>query len=330
MIRKLAAALCCGLLVLLVMPALFADDDSGTNLVAFSPGGGGPLAAGAAVPAEYRAAIETAARTCPQLTPSLLAGQIKQESGWNPKVVSPVGAQGMAQFMPGTWSTYGLDGNGDGKRDPFDPFDAIPSMAAYDCQMVKETAGIPGNTVDLMLAGYNAGPAAVVNAHGIPPYRETQQYIANIKKYAAEYAAVPAPTGDLAAVVAWAQAQLGTSYVYGGDCTDSRSSDPSKHCDCSSLLQQAYRHGAGIELPRTTFMQLDMQPPIPRVSIDKIAVGDLLYPDRGHVGMYIGSVPGVGDHVIIHAPRTGRNVEYNLLNSYWSKSTILRPSSMTR
>ena len=65
-----------------------------------------------AVPAEYRELIEEAGNTCPEVSPNLLAALLTQESGFNPKARSPVGAQGIAQFMPSTWESHGIDGNG--------------------------------------------------------------------------------------------------------------------------------------------------------------------------------------------------------------------------
>ncbi|MBJ6636958.1 lytic transglycosylase domain-containing protein [Streptomyces sp. DHE7-1] len=62
----------------------------------------------------------------PRGQPELLAALLTQESGFNPKARSQVGAQGIAQFMPSTWEMHGVDGNGDGKKDVWDPEDAIP------------------------------------------------------------------------------------------------------------------------------------------------------------------------------------------------------------
>ena len=56
----------------------------------------------------------------------MVAAQLAQESGWNPNATSPAGAQGIAQFMPATWATYGEGG------DPFDPDDAIPGLRRVD------------------------------------------------------------------------------------------------------------------------------------------------------------------------------------------------------
>src|SRR5512139_2119210 len=71
------------------------------SVAAGSSTGVGHIAEGA-VPADQAALMEKYGRMCPELTPSLLAAQLYQESGFNPTIVSPAGAIGVAQFMPGT------------------------------------------------------------------------------------------------------------------------------------------------------------------------------------------------------------------------------------
>ncbi|UGQ11389.1 transglycosylase SLT domain-containing protein [Yinghuangia sp. ASG 101] len=127
---------------------------------------------------------------CPEVTSAVIASQIYHESGYNPTIQSPAGARGIAQFMPATWAAHGVDGNGDGRKDYNDPQDAIPSMVAYDCAVAKNTRKVPGDPVKNMLAGYNAGPAAVVRAGGIPNYRETINYVSRITRTADELAAL--------------------------------------------------------------------------------------------------------------------------------------------
>lgn len=321
--RKVVPLLACGLLILLLMPALLTGDDV-TN-VAFGPGGGGALKEGGSVPAQYRSAITQAATKCPELSPSLLAAQLQTESDWRTNETSEANARGMAQFLPETWTTYGVDGNGDGKADIWDPYDAIASMANYDCALVKDTAKVPGDRIDLMLAAYNAGPGAVVKYQGIPPFKQTQQYVPKIKTLAAQLAATPAPppvgTG-IAAVIAWGQQQLGAPYYYGGDCTDPRGPNVTSHCDCSSFVQKAYWHGMGKELPRTTFGQVTIGT---AVTMDQLAPGDIIFPDAGHVGMYVGPIPGVGERVVLHAPKTNDVIKYEVISTYWTKGVARRP-----
>ncbi|GHI43816.1 hypothetical protein Sviol_82240 [Streptomyces violascens] len=89
---------------------------------------------------------------------SALAAQLYQESGWDPKVVSPADARGIAQFIPDTWATHGIDGNGDGKRDIWDPADAIPSAASYDCELAKYVKDVPGDTTETCSPRTTPGP----------------------------------------------------------------------------------------------------------------------------------------------------------------------------
>lgn len=146
--------------------------------------GGGLLALHArdpdTVPPEYRALVLRAAANCPGLNPRLLAAQIEQESGWDPRAASAAGAQGIAQFLPAVWAAYGRDGNGDGVKDVWNPGDAIPSAAHLDCVLRKQVAGVPGDPVRNMLAAYNAGPDRVRRYGGVPPFAETRSYVQQI------------------------------------------------------------------------------------------------------------------------------------------------------
>ncbi len=130
--------------------------------------------------------IEAAATTCSSIDAPTLAAQIDAESGWDPQAVSPAGAQGIAQFMPSTWATFGSDYNADGVVDPFDPADAIGSQAALMCYTHDEVSSaieggtLTGDPLPLTLAAYNAGFGAVLDARGIPDFTETQGYVAKI------------------------------------------------------------------------------------------------------------------------------------------------------
>ncbi len=143
------------------------------------------------VPGEYHGAVQSAAQACPGLPAAVLAAQLEAESGWNPAAVSPAGAQGIAQFMPGTWSSWGRDADGDGQASPFDPADAIDAQGRFMCSLVggARRSGLPGDPIDLALAGYNAGWGAVERYRGVPPYPETTAYIQRIRTGAARYAA---------------------------------------------------------------------------------------------------------------------------------------------
>ena len=138
------------------------------------------------VPAEYEADVVRAGSICPIVTPSIIAAQIEQESNWNPEAGSSAGAQGIAQFMPGTWATHGLDGDGDGKADIWNPHDAIWSQGHYMCDLAtqvetaKTSGSLTGDTLQLTLAAYNAGLGNVLRYGGIPPFTETRNYVTRI------------------------------------------------------------------------------------------------------------------------------------------------------
>lgn len=94
----------------------------------------------------------------------LFARLIQQESAWNPKARSHKGAIGLAQLMPATARTLGVN--------PMDPVQNLDGGARYLRQMFDRFGRWP-----LALAAYNAGPGAVQKHGGIPPYRETQNYV---------------------------------------------------------------------------------------------------------------------------------------------------------
>lgn len=122
---------------------------------------------------------------------AVLAAQLNAESSWNPKAVSVVGAQGLGQFMPGTWATWGNGG------DPFDPKAAIAAQGRFMGALVQQLAPLSKSSgtdsVSLALAGYNAGAGAVEMFGGIPPYGETQDYVAKIMESAKTYGDSTAP-----------------------------------------------------------------------------------------------------------------------------------------
>ena len=119
------------------------------------------------VPAAYRPAIAGAAARW-DVSSNLLAAQLHAESGFDPRAVSPAGARGIAQFMPGTAASYGL-------RDPFDPDSAIDAQAHLMSDLLEQFGD-----VSLALAAYNAGPAPVEACGCVPAYPETQAYVARI------------------------------------------------------------------------------------------------------------------------------------------------------
>jgi murein DD-endopeptidase MepM/ murein hydrolase activator NlpD len=187
-VRSLLAGL--AVLPVLLVTLLVVLLGGGFAADAAAVGAPGQLRPGA-VPAGYEPLLRQAGRTCVGVTAPLLAAQIEVESGWNPRAVSPAGAQGLAQFMPATWAGQGVDGDGDGVRDPFNAADAIVSQAAFLCQLLAAVTGdrqLAGDPLDLALGAYNAGLGAVQRAGGIPPYPETQNYVRRIRELIAGYA----------------------------------------------------------------------------------------------------------------------------------------------
>ena len=119
------------------------------------------------VPDAYKAKVaELAARF--DLSPTLIEALVWQESRWRASAVSPVGARGLAQLMPGTARDLGVD--------PDDPFANLEGGARYLREQLDRFDG----DLEKALAAYNAGPGRVERAGGIPRIRETQNYVAAI------------------------------------------------------------------------------------------------------------------------------------------------------
>ncbi|WP_208754151.1 NlpC/P60 family protein [Streptomyces bauhiniae] len=277
------------------------------NLAGGAAAGGVGLAKGA-VPAAYQTLVQKWGNLCPAINPALLAAQLYQESGFNPGARSPAKAQGIAQFIPGTWATHGVDGDGDGDRDVWDPEDAIPSAASYDCELAKYVKDVPGDPSANMLASYNAGAYAVIRYGGVPPYRETRNYVKTITTLAKSFAAPVArvdPSRQAAGAIAYAQSKLGTPYLWGGTGTAAQSG----RFDCSGLTQASYDK-VGIKLPRVANDQYNAGPHPAR---NELLPGDLVFfshdPNDSraihHVGIY------VGGGYMIDAPRTGAVIRFD-------------------
>jgi len=121
----------------------------------------------AAVPLAYQSKVaELAVRF--DLSPALIEALVWQESRWRTGAVSPVGARGLAQLMPGTARDLGVN--------PNDPFANLEGGARYLRQQMDRFGG----DVEKALAAYNAGPGRVIQSGGVPRIRETQTYVASI------------------------------------------------------------------------------------------------------------------------------------------------------
>ena len=102
----------------------------------------------------------------------LFVALIDQESRFNPAAVSPKGARGLGQLMPETAAALGV-------RDAFEPMENLRGAARY---LVDQLAAF--GRADFALAAYNAGPHRVSRYQGIPPFRETKDYVARITRAA--------------------------------------------------------------------------------------------------------------------------------------------------
>ncbi|MFI5885213.1 NlpC/P60 family protein [Streptomyces sp. NPDC051554] len=281
------------------------------NLVNGAGGGSVALAKGA-VPTAYSALVQKWGNLCPALNPALLAAQLYQESGFNPNAKSPAKAEGIAQFIPGTWATHGIDGNGDGVRNVWDPNDAIPSAATYDCELASYVKDVPGNQTANMLASYNAGAYAVIKYGGVPPYSETKNYVKTITTLSQSFAAPVTrvdPSEQAATAINYAQGKLGTPYLWGGNGT----ADQDGRFDCSGLTKAAFAQ-AGITLPRVANDQYNAGPHPQRAELlpgDLVFFSDDLTNSRAirHVGIY------VGGGYMIDAPRTGAVIRFDPIDT---------------
>lgn len=245
------------------------------------------------IPADLLVLFQHAAAASPCGVPwTLLAAVAKTESSFDANAVSSAGAQGMFQFEPATFAEYAKPTPSGGAVPPsaFDPTDAASAAARYLCSL-----GVADNET-LALVAYNCGnpgPACQAASAGY-----AEQVLATAASYTAPGAGVP--SGVQAAVVSYAESQIGTPYVYGG-------ATPQSGFDCSGLVVWAYAL-AGVVVPRVANDQWHDEP---HVALSDLVPGDLVFFGSAdyadHVGIYI------GDSAMVDAPYTGADVRVDTI-----------------
>jgi len=241
----------------------------------------------AGIPADYLAWYMAAARTCPGLPWSVLAGIGEAESGHGRSALPGVrsgsnraGAEGPMQLEPSTFGQFAVNADPGQPLSPYDPADAIYTAAAVLC-----ANGARGGS-----------PAGLRNA--VFAYNHASWYVSEVMARAAKYA-TQSGSHAAATAIAFAMAQLGKPYQWGA-------AGPGAY-DCSGLVYAAYA-AAGIRIARTTYQWQQDGPVIP---LSQIQPGDLLFSagsdgtasDPGHVVMYL------GNGQVIQAPQTGQDVQ---------------------
>ncbi len=106
----------------------------------------------------------------------LIKAMIRAESNFNPNAISPSGAIGLMQIMPGNLNEFGIS-------DPFDPRDNIMGGTKYLKQLMKKY----NSDLSLSIAAYNAGPGAVDKYKDIPPYPETEKHVEKVLRFYSHY-----------------------------------------------------------------------------------------------------------------------------------------------
>ncbi len=273
----------------LMVVVLFAASPASPAQAGYDAGLGGKPSALARqdIPTKYLAWYMSAAQTCPGLPWSVLAGIGKVESNHGrsrlPGVQSSrnsAGAEGPMQFLPATFARYAVDADPSRLLTPYNPADAIYTAARMLC--AKGARG-----------GSDAGIEEAVFA-----YNHAWWYVSDVLAWAARYSSPPV-SGAAATAIAFAKAQLGKPYCWGGQ---------GPTCfDCSGLVFAAYA-AAGIHIARTTYQ---WQQDGPQVPLSRLQPGDLLFSagsdgtptNPGHVVMYL------GHGQVIQAPQTGEDVQ---------------------
>jgi len=123
-------------------------------------------------PAKFAALVEAEA-AAHRLDPALVAAVIRVESNWQPRAVSPKGARGLMQLMPATARRLGV-------TKAFDPSQNVRGGALYLSRLAERFGE---HEVEKVLAAYNAGEEAVETYKGVPPYRETREYVRKVMAF---------------------------------------------------------------------------------------------------------------------------------------------------
>jgi cell wall-associated NlpC family hydrolase len=300
-------------------PAPAAATGSGAVQAAATGLDGAPTpAARTGIPADYLAWYMAAARTCPGLPWTVLAGigTVESDNGRSslPGVHSGsnfAGAEGPMQFLPATFAEYAVNADPGQPVSPYNPADAIYTAAAMLCAS----------------GAHDGTPAGIEQA--VFAYNHADWYVSQVMSWAARYAAQGTGTASpAAAAIAFARAQLGKPYQWGGSGPDSY--------DCSGLVWAAYA-AAGIHIARTTYQWQQDGPAVyrrqqdgPAVTLAQLQPGDLLFSagsdgtpaNPGHVVMYL------GDGQVIQAPRTGTDVQTDPADLD-SVVAVTRPAALT-
>ncbi|MEV6276446.1 peptidoglycan DD-metalloendopeptidase family protein [Nocardia sp. NPDC051832] len=287
---------------------------------------GGALADGK-VPEELEIWYRRAGSLCPEVSPSLLAAQAKQESGFRRGLTSPAGAQGLAQFLPGTAASvnpddgqpYVIDADGNGVASVWDDGDAIIGQGRYMCAIAGKVSQwlaegrVQGDVTALTLAAYNAGEGAVLASGGMPNQyaahiSETQPYVRNILAMEPQYRSpgsqgrfTPEEGAGGPQIVEAAHDWLGTPYVWGAGGPQGPSGGGLDGPGLTAAAVFAASSGT-VTLARTVEQQWEAGA---EVSMRKIQPGDLVFSSFGprgpaEVGIYSGNgtmiqaVPGAG------------------------------------
>ncbi|WNJ61985.1 peptidoglycan DD-metalloendopeptidase family protein [Nocardia seriolae] len=295
---------------------------------------GGNLASGR-VPAELEIWYRRAGSLCPEISASLLAAQAQAESGFRADAVSPDGAQGIAQFMPGTAKAlapdgqpYIIDADGDGVASALEPADGIIGQGRYMCSIAKTIEGwmsegkVSGDLPALTIAAYNAGEGAVLASGGMPNqiarhFTETRPYVQRILAAEPGFRSLGSDgrfqaddRADLGPqIVAAGQQWLGTPYVFGGGGPGGPTDGGFDQAGFTAAAVFA-ASGSTVTLPRTAEQQWEQGVEIQLINAKP---GDLVFGAFGprgpsDVGVYTGSGR------MLHAESGGKVAEVPLSN----------------